>query len=213
MGIGQRGTVVVGRRTELDLLSGVLHNLDRGTGVTIRLRGNAGIGKTTLLDWVTLQSRAAVVRLTGSESEAELAYSGLASLMKAFEILHVSVPSPHDQVLAEAVGCGSARGQLTVGGATLAAIAAAGEQAPLVLLLDDAQWMDEPSSTALAFALRRLPDEPVVAVITERSDMPSKSDDAGFETIELRGFNVDEAIAMLGTNTDRAVAQRCVDAA
>ncbi len=213
MGIGRRGTVVVGRGTELALLSGVLRNLDRGTGVTIRLRGDVGIGKTTMLDWVTVQARAAVVRLTGSESEAELAYSGLASMLKAFEVLHVAVPSPHARVLAGAIGRGSTQGQLAVGGATLAAIAAAGEQAPLVLLIDDAQWLDEPSSSALAFALRRLPDEPVVAVITERSDMPSKFDSAGFETIELKGLNVDDAIAMLGTETDRAVAQRCVDAA
>jgi DNA-binding CsgD family transcriptional regulator len=212
MGVGHGGTVVVGRRTELDLLKGVLRNLDRGSGVTIRLRGEAGMGKTTLLDWMASQTTGAVIRLTGSESDAELAFSGLASLMKALRTLHVEVPAQHAQVLTDAIGFGSTQGQLTVGGATLAAIAAAGEHGPLLLLIDDAQWVDEPSCVALAFALRRLPDEPVVTVISERAGMTSAFRNAGFESIELKGLDVDDAIAMLGVNTQRAVAQRCVDA-
>jgi DNA-binding CsgD family transcriptional regulator/tetratricopeptide (TPR) repeat protein len=212
MGDG-RGAAVIGRRTELDLLGGVLRNLDRGSGVTFRLRGEVGFGKTTLLDWVSAQTQAAVVRLTGSESEAELAFSGLAAMLQAFRILRVELPSPHAEVLADAIGCGSTPGQLAVGGATLAAIAAAGEHTPLVLLIDDAQWLDEPSGFALAFALKRLCDEPVVAIISERAGVPSLFDNAGFETIDLKGFGVDDALAILGADTDRAVAQRCVDAA
>ncbi len=116
-------------------------------------------------------------------------------------------------MLNDAVGCGSTQGQLAVGGATLAAIAAAGEHTPLVLLIDDAQWLDEPSCSALAFALKRLFDEPVVAIISERAGVPSMFDNAGFETIELKGLGVDDALEILGEGTDRAVAQRCVDAA
>jgi DNA-binding CsgD family transcriptional regulator/tetratricopeptide (TPR) repeat protein len=212
MGVGHGGTMVVGRRTELDLLSGVLRNLDRGSGVTIRLRGEAGIGKTTLLDWMADQTSGVVIRLTGSESDAELAFSGLGSLMKMLGDLHVAVPPQHAQVLTDAIGFGSTQGQLTVGGATLAAIAAACEHAPLLLLIDDAHWLDEPSCVALAFALRRLPDEPVVTVISERSGVASAFRNAGFESIELKGLDVDDAIAMLGGNTQRSVAQRCVDA-
>jgi DNA-binding CsgD family transcriptional regulator len=213
MGIGQGTAEVVGRRTELDLLSGVLNKLDRGTGVTVLLRGDVGMGKTTLLDWVALQTTAAVIRLTGSESDAALAYSGLASLTKSIKALDVTIPAPHAQVLADASGSGSTQGKLTVAGATLAALAATSERFPLLLLIDDAQWVDQPSCAALLFALRRLHDEPVVAVVTERTDVASTFDDAGFETIELKGFTVDDAIALLGDDTDRAVAQRCVDAA
>ncbi|MEP7045916.1 MAG: LuxR family transcriptional regulator [Ilumatobacteraceae bacterium] len=212
MGYGQGAKVIAGRRTELDLLGGVLHNLDRGSGVTIRLRGEAGIGKTTLLDWMAAQSPGAVIRLTGSESDAELAYSGLATLMTALRELCITVPEPHANVLADAIGFGSTQGQLTVGGAALAALAIASEHGPLLLLIDDAQWVDEPSCSALAFALRRLPDEPVVAVISERSGIPSTFGGTAFETIDLKGLDVDEAIAILGDATDRAVAQRCVDA-
>jgi DNA-binding CsgD family transcriptional regulator len=206
---------VVGRRTELDMLSGVLHNLDRGSGVTIRITSEPGMGKTTLLDWVAGQTAGAVVRLTGSESDAELAFSGLAALVGALGAIGVDVPSPHDQTLADAIGLGfgATTGLLAVGAATLAALAAAGERSPLLLLIDDAQWLDEPSSTALSFALRRLLDEPVVTVIGERSGDFSEFDIAGFETIELRGLGVNEAMIMLGDGTDRAVAQRCVDAA
>jgi DNA-binding NarL/FixJ family response regulator len=213
MSYGEGMATVVGRRLELDLLQGVLSNLDRGSGVTVRLRGDAGIGKTTLLDWAATQTTGAVIRLTGSESDAELVYSGLAALMKAIRSMNVDVPSPHAKVLADAIGSGSVQGQLTVGGATLAALAAAGEKTPLLLLIDDAHWVDEPSCAALAFALRRLLDEPVVAVITERSSVPSPFDNAGFEVIELKGLDVDEAMMVLGTGTNRAVAQRCVDAA
>ena len=209
MGNGQGATAVLGRRTELDLLGGVLRNLDRGSGVTIRLRGDAGIGKTTLLDWVAGATDGAVIRLTGSESDAELAYSGLASLLKGIRALQVKIPIPHAQVLADAIDCGTPHGQLTIAGATLAALAAAGEHAPVVLLIDDGQWLDESSCSALAFALRRLPDEPVVAIITERSGVLSRFDNAGFETIEIKGLTADDALALLGPGTDRSVAQRC----
>ena len=212
MGIGREMTAIVGRRTELDLLGGVLGNLDRGSGVTIRVRGDAGLGKTTLLDWAETQTSAAVIRLTGSESDAELAYSGLAAFVKALRNLCVTVPDPHAQVLGDATGGGSPQGLLKVSGATLAALAAAGEQTPLLLLIDDAQWVDDASCAALAFALRRLPDEPVVAIITERADMPSPFDNAGFETIDLKGLNVDDAVVLLGVGTDTAVAERCVEA-
>ena len=212
MGLGQGATTIVGRRTEVDLLGGVLGNLDRGSGVTIRVRGEAGLGKTTLLDWAESHTSAAVIRLTGSESDAELAYSGLASFMKSLRALHVSIPEPHAQVLIDATAGRSPQGLLKVSGATLAALAAAGEQTPLLLLIDDAQWVDVASCAALAFALRRLPDEPVVAVISERADTPSPFDSAGFETIDLTGFDVDDAVTLLGVGTDVDVAQRCVEA-
>ena len=203
MGIGQGVTAIVGRRTELDLLGGVLRNLDRGSGVTIRMRGDAGLGKTTLLDWAETQTSAAVIRLTGSESDAELAYSGIASFTKALRNLRVTVPDPHAQVLSAATDGGSPQGLLKVSGATLAALAAVGEQTPLLLLIDDAQWVDDASCAALAFALRRLPDEPVVAIITERSNMPSPFDNAGFETVDLKGLDVDEAAVLLGDRSAR----------
>jgi len=212
MGNGRVGCAFVGRRTEIDLLSGVIHNLARGRGVTIRLRGESGMGKTTLLDWLAEQTSATVIRLTGSQSDAELAFCGLESLLTALQGFGVEVPADHAKVLSDAFGAGSSHGQLTVGGATLAAIAAATEQAPVLLLIDDAQWVDEASCTALAFALKRLPDEPVAAVIAERSGVPSTFAKSGFETIELKGFDVDDAISLLGPGTDRAVAQRCVDA-
>ncbi|MEY2402274.1 MAG: hypothetical protein QOJ08_2385 [Ilumatobacteraceae bacterium] len=213
MGIGHGTAEVVGRRTELDLLAGALANLDRGSGVTIRVRSDAGMGKTTLLNWLATQTTAAVICVTGSESDAELAYSGLASLMKSIEGLCVDLPHPHAKVLADAVGSGSTQGQLTVGAATLAALAAASEQGPLLVLIDDAHWVDEPTCAALAFALRRLHDEPVVAVLAERTGVSSTFDNAGFETIELKGLNADDAAGILGADTDRHVAQRCVDAA
>ena len=212
MGIGQGVTAIIGRRTELGLLGGVLGNLNRGSGVTIRLRGDAGLGKTTMLDWAETQTPAGVIRLTGSESDAELAYSGLAALVKALHNLCVTVPDPHAQVLGDATGGGSPQGLLNVSGATLAALAAAGEQTPLLLLIDDAQWIDPASCAALAFALRRLPDEPVVAIIAERAEMPSPFDNAGFETIDLKGLDIDDAITLLGADTDIDVAQRCVEA-
>ena len=212
MGNGQADFAIVGRRTEMDLLSGAMHNLDRGTGVTLRLRGDSGMGKTTLLDWLSTQPGANVIRLAGSQSDADLAFSGLASLLKGLANLGVEIPPEHAQVLSDAVGAGSSQGQLTVGGATLAALAAAGEQSPLLLLIDDGQWIDEPSCTALAFALKRLPDEPVVAVIGERSGVPSTFAKSGFETIELAGVDVDDAMEILGPGTDQAVARRCVEA-
>jgi hypothetical protein len=97
MGNGQADFAIVGRRTEMDLLSGAMHNLDRGTGVTLRLRGDSGMGKTTLLDWLATQPTANVIRLAGSQSDADLAFSGLASLLKALANLGVELPPEHER--------------------------------------------------------------------------------------------------------------------
>ena len=67
-----------------------------------------------------------------------------------------------------------------------------------MLLIDDAQWVDEPSGFALAFALKRLCDEPVVAIVGERVGCASLFDNAGFETIDLKGLDVDDAHGDLG---------------
>ena len=169
MRIGPGTADVVGRRTELDLLGGVLSNLDRGSGVTIRLRGDAGIGKTTLLDWVAAQTTAAVIRLTGSESDAQLAYSGLASLMKSMQAsarrgARTTRPGARRRRRAR-IDARQVDGRRRDTRGTRC-----GERdTPLLLLIDDAQWVDEASCSALAFALRRLPDEPVVAIVAERA--------------------------------------------
>jgi hypothetical protein len=194
-----------------DLLGGVLGNLDRESGVTICAVRRVRPWKTRIRARLGRDANpAAVIRLTGSESDAELAYSGLASLTKALheplrDGSRTACPVMDDATAAIAAKVRGTPGNPCCTGGGRRADAAA-------LLIDDAQWVDDASCAALAFALRRLPDEPVVAIIAERADMPSPFDNAGFETIDLKGLGIEHAIALLGVGTDAAVARRCVEA-
>ena len=83
--------------------------------------------------------------------------------------------------------------------------------APLLLLIDDAQWIDPASSAALVFALRRLDAEPVGALVAVRTGEPSGFDGAGFDEFDLQGLDATSGIALLRTTglVDERVAKQC----
>ena len=87
----------------------------------------------------------------------------------------------------------------------------ASEPAPLLLLIDDAQWIDPASSAALVFALRRLDAEPVGALVAVRTGEPSGFDGAGFDEFDLQGLDATSGIALLRTTglVDERVAKQC----
>jgi DNA-binding CsgD family transcriptional regulator len=156
--------VLHGRDQEQAALGALLDGArDCRSGVLV-LRGAPGLGKTALLDDAAAAAGGlALLRATGTEAEAELAFAGLHQLLHARP-----VPAP----LARALGrdSGPAPGALQVGAAVLAALADAG---PAAVLVDDAQWLDAPSLDALAFAGRRLGAEGVALVLALGDDGPA----------------------------------------
>ncbi len=143
-----------------------------GRSSVLVLRGEAGIGKTALLEYAhDSASGCRVVRATGVESEMELAFGGLHLLCVPFLDQLGRLPEPQRDALETAFGLstGSPPDRFLVGLAVLSLLAAAAEKEPLVCLVDDAQWLDQVSAQTLAFVARRLLAEPIGLVLAVRA--------------------------------------------
>src|SRR5215467_1215032 len=188
-----------GRAEECALLDRLVDEVRRGEGRSLVVRGEAGIGKTALLEHlVQSASDLTVLRAVGVESEMELAYAGLHQLCASLLDRLDSLPAPQRQALEIAYGlsAGGAPDRFLVGLAVLSLLSAAGDERPLVCLVDDAQWLDRASALTLAFVARRLLAEPVGIVFAAR--------EPGVELQHLSGMKVSgltngDARALLGT--------------
>jgi len=136
------------------------------------LRGEAGVGKSALLGY--LSGRVAgwhVARAAGVESEMELAYAGLHQLCAPMLDRLDRLPAPQRDALATVFGrsAGPVPGRFQVGLATLTLVAEVAEQQPLACLVDDGQWLDRASAQVLGFVARRLLAEPIAVVCAART--------------------------------------------
>src|SRR5262245_38031516 len=149
----------------------MLDDARSGRSGALVVRGEAGVGKTALLEYaVSRAGEARVLHALGVETEAEFAFSGLHELV--YPLLHLLGELPPVQAaalrgalaLAEAQGVG----RLYVGAATLSLLAAGGDDTPLVCIIDDAHWLDHASADALTFAARRLEAERIAMLFAAR---------------------------------------------
>ena len=194
-----RGRVVElrGRRRELGFLDRLIGAVRAGESRALVLSGEAGVGKTALLDYVAGHAPGCrVVRATGVQSEMELAFAGLQQLCKPLLDHLDRLPGPQRAALQTAFGlsAGPAPDRFLVGLAVLGLLSdAAGEQ-PLICLVDDEHWLDDASAQALGFAARRLEAESVGLVFAARH--PS-SHVAGLAELVVEGLREDDARALL----------------
>ena len=180
------------------------------------LRGDAGVGKTALLGY--LSDRTAgwhVATAIGVESEMELPYSGLHQLCAPMLEHLERLPVPQRDALATVFGlsAGPAPGRFLVGLATLTLFAEIAEQQPVVCIIDDAQWLDEASTQILGFVTRRLLAERVALVCAARTGI---GDDtfSGRPQLTVDGLGDSDARALLLENVhgplDAAVCQQII---
>jgi DNA-binding CsgD family transcriptional regulator len=163
---------LLGRRTECDTLSGLVAAAKAGRSQVLVLRGEAGIGKTALLDFLLERATGCrVARAAGIESEMELAFAGLHQLCSPYLDRLPTLPPPQQQALGTAVGLrtGAVPDRFLVGLAVLTLLSEVAEERPLVCLVDDAQWLDQASAQTLEFVARRLAAEPVAMVFAVRT--------------------------------------------
>lgn len=163
---------LLGRRNECEELDRLVTDVLAGASRALVLRGEAGVGKSALLRY--LSDRAAAwrkVTTAGIESEMELAYSGLHQLCAPMLDHLASLPTPQRQALETVFGmsAGPAPDRFLVGLAALTLIAEAAEQQPLLCLVDDAQWLDQGSAQIVGFVARRLHAERVAVVCATRA--------------------------------------------
>ncbi|MDX6727334.1 MAG: hypothetical protein QOK49_2139 [Baekduia sp.] len=142
-----------------------------GQSQALLLRGEPGVGKTALLDYVaTSASGCRIARAAGVESEMELAFAGLHQLCAPFSDRLERLPAPQRDALGTALGlrAGDAPDRYLVALAVLSLLSDVAEDRPLICVIDDAQWLDRASAQALAFAARRLEAESVGMVFAVR---------------------------------------------
>src|SRR5580704_3666510 len=159
---GGRVAELRGRRRELGFLDRLIGAVRAGESQVLVLSGEAGVGKTALLDYVAGHAAGCrVVRAVGVQSEMELAFAGLQQLCKPLLDHLGRLPGPQGEALQTAFGlsAGPAPDRFLVGLAVLSLLSDAAEEEPLICLVDDEQWLDHASAQALGFAARRLEAE------------------------------------------------------
>src|SRR4051794_4785989 len=206
-------TGLVGRRDEQQMLDRLLDGARSGRGGVLVLRGEAGVGKTALLDYLAERaSGCELARATGVQADMELAFSALqqtfASMLGPLERL----PDPQREALAVAFGLrtGPAPDRFLVGLAVLGLLAEIAEARPVVCVVDDAQWLDRASAQTLAFVARRLLGESVALVFAVRE--PSEDQIfAGLPELVVRGLSDEEARRVLAPVIRGRLDERVID--
>jgi DNA-binding CsgD family transcriptional regulator len=162
---------LLGRADESALLKGLVRDIRRGESRSLVLRGEAGIGKTALLEYlVESASDVTIARAVGVESEMELAFASLHQLCAPLLDRLERLPAPQRDALRIVFGQagGPPPERFLVGLAVLSLVSEAAEQRPLLCIVDDAQWLDKTSAVTLAFVARRLLAEPIGLVFAAR---------------------------------------------
>jgi len=166
------GGGLLGRAREREALDRLLDGvLEERRGGVLAVHGEAGVGKTALLEYaVAAASRFRVAQTFGAEAEMELPFAAVQQLCSPFFELGERLPEPQHDALGVAFGVstGPAPDPFLVGLAVLGLLAEAAEEQPLVCVVDDAQWLDSASARTLAFVARRLLAERIALVFATR---------------------------------------------
>ena len=182
-----------------------------GEGRALVVRGEPGVGKTALLDYLTRRAAGCqVVRAAGVQSEMELAFAGLHQLCAPMLDHAQSLPAPQRAALHTAFGLadGPPPDQFLVGLAVLGLLSEAAAERPLVCVVDDQQWLDRASAQALGFTARRLGADPVGVVFAARG---SGNDLAGLPEVLVEGLAERDARALLESVLSGPVDERVLE--
>ena len=186
-----------GRRRECAVLDGLLDQVRGGRGTVLVMRGEAGVGKTALLEYVAGRARGCrLARVTGVQSEMELAFAGLHQLCAPMLSRMECLPVPQREALRTAFGlsAGPLPDRFLVGLAVLSLLSEAAAERPLVCVVDDQRWLDRASAQAMGFVARRLAADPVGLVFAAR--VPGK-ELAGLPELTVAGLAQADARALL----------------
>ena len=188
-----------GRASECALLDDLISAIRRGESRSLVLRGEAGIGKTALLEYLVASAPdATVIRAVGVQSEMELAFASLHQLCGPLLDRLEGLPAPQRNAMEIVFGltAGEAPDRFLVGLAVLSLFSEVAEQRPLLCVVDDAQWLDQASALTLAFVARRLLAEPVAIVFAARE--PGK-ELVHVSELEVDGVRNGDARALLSS--------------
>src|SRR5215216_229724 len=190
---------LLGRTSEREVVDRLLANVRGGQSGLIVIRGEAGIGKTALLQYAAHRASGfRVVQVTGAQAEMELPFAGIQQLCASLPDQVDALPQPQRDALNVALGLasGDVPNRFLVSLAVLGLLSAAAEAAPLLCLVEDAQWLDDASGLILGFIARRLLAESVAIVVAVR-EPNARHDFDGLPELLLRGLAEEDARTLL----------------
>ncbi|WP_240670565.1 ATP-binding protein [Actinoplanes solisilvae] len=209
---------LVGRRSERDTVEKFLSLAGAGRSGSLVVRGEAGIGKTAVLEYARRAALAEAFRVessVGVESETQFAFGALHQLCAPLLDRTGTLSEPQQAALGVAFGLhgGAAPDRFLVGLAILNLLAEVAEEQPLLCLVDDAQWLDEASAQVLAFVARRVGAERLALVFGLRdTDDGDRHPLTGLPELTLEPLGASDARALLtaavGTPLDEGVRER-----
>ena len=191
---------VIGREPELERLSSLAADARNGHGASLLIRGEPGIGKTTLLGEISRAAQGTtVLRADGYEVESEMPYATLQRIGRPLVAYLDALLPTHSTALRIASGIeeGPPPDRYLVGMGMLSLLAAAGDDAPLACLVDDAHLVDTESLEVLAFVARRLEAERVLLVLATRPDARTDRVAAGVPVLDLGGLDPLSSVTLL----------------
>ncbi|HEY2436105.1 MAG TPA: ATP-binding protein, partial [Solirubrobacteraceae bacterium] len=193
------------------MLDRLVGDIRGGESRSLVLRGEAGMGKTALLEYmVESASELAVVRAVGVESEMELAFASLHQLCAPLLDRLERLPAPQREALEVVFGLspGAPPDRFLVGLAVLSLLSEAADERPLLCVIDDAQWLDQASALTVAFVARRLRADPVGIVFAAREPGEELQH---LPELDVKGLANGDARGLLGSTVALKLDERVRD--
>jgi DNA-binding CsgD family transcriptional regulator len=190
-----------GRAPELGVVTGLVEGIRNRGGVSL-VRGEPGIGKSALLAAAAAQATdhgIQVLSTVGVQSEAHLPFGGLHQLLRPMLGLAEGLPARQRDALLAVFGMSeeSAPELFLIGMAALELIGDTAASSPVLVVVEDVQWLDDPTCAVLGFVARRLEAEQAVMLIAIRDGYETRFDDAGLPELRLQGLDPTAAGALL----------------
>ena len=192
---------LIGRDDEIARVDVVLDRV-RDHGGALLVRGAPGIGKSVLVEHARARASvlgARTLAAVGVESESELAFAGLHQLLQPITSRIDRLPDPQRRALDAAFGVDDLvePDPFRVAVAAYRLVSDAADSSPLLLIADDAHWLDRSSLDVLTFIARRLENEPVVFIAALRDGFPTALEEAGLPILQLDRLSAPESEALL----------------
>jgi DNA-binding CsgD family transcriptional regulator len=206
--------MLLGRERERATIGRLLEGTRAGVSAGLIVTGQPGVGKTTLLNYA--REAAGGMRVLGArglQAESSLSYSALADVLRPLFYAIDRLPEEQAAGLRAAMALGppSPGDRFKTYAGALSLIAAAAEQGPILITIDDVHWLDPASAEALFFVSRRLTAEGVLMLFAARDSAEMPADPAGLPLLSLTGLDHDTSIELLGLNA-KSTAPRVAEA-
>jgi len=198
---------LVGREHEQAEIGQLLASVRSGLSAALVLRGEAGVGKTALIDDAVAEAAdLEIVRLVGIESEMQLGFAGLHQLLMPFLDDMEALPGPQVHALNAAFGLSDVAEPFLICLASLTLLSHAATRRALLIVVDDAQWWDQESAEVLGFVARRLYADRVGILIAVRDPSDRQVPLDGLPSISIRPLSERASVDLLEATVGRPVA-------